>query len=502
MGISAGLDWLFGTAAAAAPEAAAAAETATALSPELIAAGSAAVDPAILAAAETGSLYAAPAAADLAATGAAAADLAATGASTAAPVATESFLPSLTGTSADYLASASGAGALTPTAETAALAPTSTALTAGAPGGAALGGLGTGAGAALPAGVAAPAADITVSAAPELTGTASQFAAAAPAATSVAVPEAANTVADIATTGASPLTQVANLAPQTLNDASPAAAQTFGVPQSSASSLGGQAVTQVADATQTAPAATAAAPAATTAAPAATDATTAAAPAATTTTTTAAPAADTAATTTASPLTDAQAVEQSLAQGGRKVAGEVAANAAAGSGFLGGVGDYIAKNPSLLLAGAGLAYNMLKPTPTPEFQPQLESSAAQMTAQGQQLQNYLTSGTLPPGVQTSLNSAAAAAKATIRSQYASRGMSGSSAEAADLQNVDNTIVSQGVNIASQLYSTGVSEENMANQIYNNLMQTSLAQDQQLSNAIAGFTNSLAGGWARSATPQG
>ena len=182
-----------------------------------------------------------------------------------------------------------------------------------------------------------------------------------------------------------------------------------------------------------------------------------------------------------------------------KGAGATAIGNAGGEGFSGFGGkamDYLAKNPSLLLAGAGLAGNLLMGQQQPKFQPQVNTAAQNMQAQGQQLASYLSSGNLPPGVQAQLNSAHEAAIASVRSQHANRGTSGSSMEAQDLQRINEAVVSQGASIATQLLQAGISEQQMAAGIYNNLMNASLAQDQRMSQAISGFTNALAYGAAR------
>ena len=173
---------------------------------------------------------------------------------------------------------------------------------------------------------------------------------------------------------------------------------------------------------------------------------------------------------------------------------------AGGDGLLGGVKSFMKDYGSLALGGAGLAYNMLKGNEPVPYSAQLESQAAQLQAQGAQLQGYLTSGTLPPGMDAALQSAHNAAAAAIRSRYANMGMSGSSAEMNDLSNLAYTTVSQGANIASQLMQTGVNEQQFAAGLYQNLMRTSMAQDTAMSNSIAGFTNAMAGGYARAQTP--
>jgi hypothetical protein len=144
---------------------------------------------------------------------------------------------------------------------------------------------------------------------------------------------------------------------------------------------------------------------------------------------------------------------------------------------------------------------MLEGSKKPAFESQLSAQAAQMQAQGGQLESYLTSGTLPPGVSAGLRSAHDSAAATIRSQYAQRGQTGSSAEAQDLANLAQTTVSQGAQIATNLLQQGVSESEFSAQLYQTLMETSVKQDAALSASIANFAGGLAGMGAK-ATPTG
>ncbi len=181
-----------------------------------------------------------------------------------------------------------------------------------------------------------------------------------------------------------------------------------------------------------------------------------------------------------------------------------------------------------------------------EGAPQALSNANYLTAQARNLMSYLTTGTLPPGVQASVDQAAAAAKASIRSAYAQRGMSGSSAEAQDLSNVDTNKASQGAQIAMSLYSQGQNDVQLADNLYGvlvnastslmqvstseanlglqgqeaatqtstnllnlalnetslganinqSLLATTLQEDQQLGSALASFSAALAGGGSR------
>lgn len=167
------------------------------------------------------------------------------------------------------------------------------------------------------------------------------------------------------------------------------------------------------------------------------------------------------------------------------------------SSFFGGVSEFLNSNPwvgKIGVPAAGLAYEAFsqpKLSSIPGYGA-LQDQAGKLSAQGSLLESYIQNGTLPPGVKTSLDQASAQAKAAIRSEYAARGESGSSAEATDLANVDNTMASQGASIALNLLNSGVTESNLSATLYGQLMNTALSQDQLLSQAIG----TLAGAAAR------
>lgn len=153
------------------------------------------------------------------------------------------------------------------------------------------------------------------------------------------------------------------------------------------------------------------------------------------------------------------------------------------------IGGFIKDNPWAIPAAA-IGYEALKGTQPLPGQSQIEANAAKLNQQGASLQNYFQSGTLPPGVQSGINSASEAAKASIRSMYASRGMSGSSAEQQDIGAVDSRAQTQGSQIALSLLQQGVSETGMANQLYLELMGNALQQDQALGSALATFSAAM------------
>lgn len=158
----------------------------------------------------------------------------------------------------------------------------------------------------------------------------------------------------------------------------------------------------------------------------------------------------------------------------------------------GAVTEAIAKNPGALLSGGGLAYNLLAGNKLPAGYNQLKSQAEQLGAQGSQLASYLQSGQLPPGAQASLSQATESAKAAIRSKYAQLGMSGSTAEQQELNNIDLQAQAQGFNIAANLLSQGVNETGLSANIYNNLLGINQKEQEATGNAISNFASALGG----------
>ena len=204
--------------------------------------------------------------------------------------------------------------------------------------------------------------------------------------------------------------------------------------------------------------------------------------------------------TPAAPLAPVESASSALAPASKipevidLTSGSAATQAAAqagGEGLADKAGNFLSKNASSILSALGLAANMAKGQQPPKYSGNLQAQADAMNARGAQLQGYLTSGTLPPGIGDALAGAHDSAAASIRGRYAKMGMSGSSAEMQDLNNLAQTTVSQGADIANKLLATGVSQQQFASGLYQNLMATSMQQDVAMSNAISGFTNAMA-----------
>lgn len=163
--------------------------------------------------------------------------------------------------------------------------------------------------------------------------------------------------------------------------------------------------------------------------------------------------------------------------------------------------NMLLSNPGSVVGAAGLGIDAFKNNQLVKGQRQLQQEASQFASQGNSLQNYLQTGTLPPGVGQAINQAAEAQKAQIRSRYASAGSSGSSAEQQDLAAADSWAQGQGTTTALQLLTTGINESGLASQLYENISNTALQQDNALGTAIGNFGAAMAGGTGNNSLEQ-
>lgn len=170
-------------------------------------------------------------------------------------------------------------------------------------------------------------------------------------------------------------------------------------------------------------------------------------------------------------------------------------------------GNFNLKDAGMLTSLGGLGMNLLnreKPLPG---QKQVATGADTINNQGQaliasgeQLSNYLKTGTLPAGVQSGIDQAKAAAMASVRSQHAKAGTSGSSAEMADLQAAADRAQTAGADIGLKLLqqgqtqiASGINAEGLASQIYRTIQEQALQEDQALGQAIGAFGAALSSG---------
>jgi hypothetical protein len=181
-----------------------------------------------------------------------------------------------------------------------------------------------------------------------------------------------------------------------------------------------------------------------------------------------------------------------------------AAAGAAGNSGGGGIGSFLGSAGSALqahplqslgvgVAGLGLAKDLFADQ-APKGTNALNSLAANSASQGQILQSYLETGTLPPAIQASVNAATQAGISAIKSKYAGMGVAaGSSGEVQDIASLQQQAVYQGATLADQLLQQGLSETQLSSSIYQSLIQNQTAMDGQTTQAIGGLSSALAGG---------
>jgi hypothetical protein len=133
---------------------------------------------------------------------------------------------------------------------------------------------------------------------------------------------------------------------------------------------------------------------------------------------------------------------------------------------------------------------------------QAQGIAGQQAKFAKTTEQNLLSGTLPPGAEAAVSQGMQDAIATIKGRYAQMGLTGSTMEADAIAHAQEQATIQRFTIADQMAQTGVSAISSATQalnlesnVYNNIMNAVLAQDQGLANAISGFANAAAFGTA-------
>ncbi len=168
---------------------------------------------------------------------------------------------------------------------------------------------------------------------------------------------------------------------------------------------------------------------------------------------------------------------------------------AEGGGFLDKIGSSVMKNPvGLGLGAAGLGYNILAGQKQSAAMQALEQQALQQSQTGNQLASYLQKGTLPPGLQGSVDQATASAKANAVANAAAQGLptdpTQNTALAMRLAQIDQQGPIVAAQIAQQLLSSGASFSGLSNQLYMQLAQIDQQQTQNIGKAIANMAAAL------------
>lgn len=169
-------------------------------------------------------------------------------------------------------------------------------------------------------------------------------------------------------------------------------------------------------------------------------------------------------------------------------------------GFFDNILKSLSSNPLGVLATAGgLGASLMKnkgPQQYPGYN-QIASNAAGLQTTGQELMKPLTENApLPAGGQQAIDQALNSAMATIRSNYAAMGMTGSSEEAKAIASARQSAATQKFQMANALAQEGLQTIGASSGLYNNIMQTNMQSDQNLTAAISRMASALAGGSGR------
>lgn len=177
-----------------------------------------------------------------------------------------------------------------------------------------------------------------------------------------------------------------------------------------------------------------------------------------------------------------------------------------------GAGSLLGKNPlGTAVAGGGLLYSVLNANKTLPTTNAIQGAANQyattgqsMITSGQNLETYLTNGTLPPALQAQVTQQVKAAKAAAIARAAKMGMSTDPAQnsslATDLANIDQQGLILAGTLEQNLYSAGnqsISQGaqflGMTNQDLIALSNIQQTQQANVGKSIASFAAALGGG---------
>lgn len=162
-----------------------------------------------------------------------------------------------------------------------------------------------------------------------------------------------------------------------------------------------------------------------------------------------------------------------------------------GGGFQGSdILKFIKANPSLALGGVGLGISALNKPKIPNINNlSADAASADQTANG--LINAEQTGQLPPGQQQMVQSALSDSIAGIKAKYANMNLSGSSSEQQEISAAQERAAATTAQLATQVTGQGLTALQLSEQIYSQIANIKLQEDQGLQNAIAQFSGAAA-----------
>jgi hypothetical protein len=166
------------------------------------------------------------------------------------------------------------------------------------------------------------------------------------------------------------------------------------------------------------------------------------------------------------------------------------------SNLISGAGNQITKNPlGVAAGGAGLVGSLLQGNKSSgPAQNALTAEAPVLQQQGNILQSYLQSGTLPPALQAQLDQQIQADKARIISNHAAQGRptdpSQNSALAQELNNVDMQALAAKGQTEAQLYQQGLADIQLSTQLMTTLATFDRQDQQAVTQALMNFAKAM------------
>jgi hypothetical protein len=187
----------------------------------------------------------------------------------------------------------------------------------------------------------------------------------------------------------------------------------------------------------------------------------------------------------AAPVTDPSAQLPWLQQGAQQATDAVA------PGF-----ESFLRNNQGLLSAAGLGAQALMGDRESAMERNLRDSANRARGYADTFINAGTTGQLPQGLSEGIMQGYEAAKAAIRNKYAGLGLSGSTMEMQELNNLEQRLATQKFDASMNLANTGFQAAGVADATYRALLQNEMNNDIQLMEAIARLSG--AGGYSAAA----
>lgn len=170
----------------------------------------------------------------------------------------------------------------------------------------------------------------------------------------------------------------------------------------------------------------------------------------------------------------------------QNVAKGVAGGAASDPSLFSQGTGFLKDNYKWMLPALGIGYSALRSDRATPGEGQLNAYAQRMGQMGNQLTDPLMTGQLPPGYQSAFDRMQQSAEAAIKSKYAKMGISGSSMERSELASVPQQLETQKLQLAQSLATQGMQAMGLGSAAYNQIAQNTIAQDKELSNALAMF----------------